>query len=594
MLSWGPWYLVIPTFLVLWYVLNGYSVGVGDHGLLTPMAQRVFDANFLEGDYLFSTVHPTLTWYLYAPFVWLLGYEAGFALLHLLCLLSLALGILALIRGLGISNRPFVVWAYTLALMVPVGSTFAGIETFDAVLLPRVVSLGPLLFALALASQGRFVLGFLTAGLVFNLHPTTAAHAAVLVGGVWLASGPRAPRRLLEPAAFFAGAAPLLALIIGSGDGGQVAAPYTEVWLQTVTSSWPFHHFPATFEAYSFMVGGVPWLLWLASRVAIRSRVADAVMISIAVFCALGYLFVHYLRIPQMVALHVFESTRFAHYIAAILVGGWFTRSFSEGSFVRAAPGIAAGTLYMAFLVGSYGVWEPGYAALLPLGIVLAALVQFSQQREPRTSEEAPKPRVGQLTVVVIGVQVLLAVAWLCAEGRQRPFSFSVDSSVVQTYRSLAMDRSSSDESARAKSGLTVMRWAQSGLPDNALVAIPPYMLHPLAGFRVIAERRPFVTWKDGSESVFSEAFAHEWRKRIAAVTTAPVLEPLPKGAISWGDYYGPIKQAVTDFNALPAARLRALKFDFQVTHVLRAADAAALEFPLLYEDEAFRVYRLP
>ena len=50
------------------------------------------------------------------------------------------------------------------------------IENLDALFLPRVASLGPLLWALALGARGRFGRAFLLTGAVFLFHAPTAAH----------------------------------------------------------------------------------------------------------------------------------------------------------------------------------------------------------------------------------------------------------------------------------------------------------------------------------------------------------------------------------------------------------------------------------
>tara|TARA_R110002096_G_scaffold77896_12_gene183571 strand:+ start:79160 stop:80938 length:1779 start_codon:yes stop_codon:yes gene_type:complete len=584
-------WIVITGFVLAWYAVNGYRVGTADHGLLTPMVDRLLDSNFLAGDYLYSTNHPTLLWYVYAPFFWALGTEWASFLMHVSCLIGLGYAVTYLARSLTNVGSSVAVSAIALTILVPIAQTFGALPTFDDLILPRVVSLAPLLVALGLAAKGRYAAGFALAGLVFNLHPTTAAHAAVLIGGLWLLSKPTTRRRFLEPLAFIGAALPLLLMLGFSGHGSQVSMPFPQAWLDLTAVSWPFHHFPQHFSLLQWIFGVVPWLFWLGSRSAIRSRAADAFMIATLVFCGIGFILINYLRVPQALAIHVFESTRFAHYIAAILVAAWVVKAFSQPTFLRAAPGLLAGLLTVLFSITGYDEWELGFAHALPLGVVLAGVGEFFASRTaPPSDAPGPLSRYSNAPLIAAAVAAVLTVSWLRLQERHRPMRFTIDASVVTEYGGPLADTSSTE--MRDASGLNVMKWCRDNLSNEVLVAIPPVMFHPLASFRVVAKRRPFVTWKDGSEAAFSEAFAEEWKARITSITSSDVLAPLPPGN-AFMPFLGKLDTAGREFQELDEARLRTLRDRYGVTHVLRNSDSAALHFPLLYEDSKYRLYTL-
>ena len=53
--SWRRAGALAGLFTALWYLINGYRVGVEDHALLLPLAEHELDPSHLAGDYFFST-----------------------------------------------------------------------------------------------------------------------------------------------------------------------------------------------------------------------------------------------------------------------------------------------------------------------------------------------------------------------------------------------------------------------------------------------------------------------------------------------------------------------------------------------------------
>lgn len=593
-----PWCLLVPAFVVCWYLVNGYMFGIDDHGMLVPLADRAVGSNALAGDYLFDTAHPTLLWYAYAPFVWVLGQSWAYALLHLLCIAALGVAMVSLTRAIVGDERYLLVSALALAFSIPFAWTFAGIRIADSVLIPRTVSLAPLLWALALAVRGRFFAGFVVCGLVFNLHPTTASHGAFLVGCLWVLSKPFALRRLLEPPSFLLAATPMLGVTILLGAGSQVAMPYPQEWFDLTETSWPYHHFVMRFSTFQWFMGVMPWAAWLAARSNQRHRGADVLMLAIPLFCVLGYLLIHWVRMPQAVSLHIMESTRFANYVAMVVTAAWIVRGCSESSLPRALPGLIAGLAVFVHTVywvnpRAYDATTVSFAFLMLLAAMAA--VQWWLNRiskdHPRPSGMAP----GKLVVPLACAAALLNLVWLRGEN-PRPIHLDAESSLIQEFREYGwFHRLTYTDGAteREKSGIAAMHWVRDSLPKNAQVAVPPAFLHPFKSFRVVAERSPFVLWKDGGEVAFSEKFAYEWKRRIEAISSPEILLPFPPGQIEWAAWQERVGDLMDAFNTLSNERVLALKTEFAVTHVIRTTTSPALDLPLLYEDRAFRVYEI-
>ncbi|MCB9705132.1 MAG: hypothetical protein H6711_24860 [Myxococcales bacterium] len=602
--SWRRAGALAGLFTALWYLINGYRVGVEDHALLLPLAEHELDPSHLAGDYFFSTTHPTFLWRVLAPLVDEVGVEVGYALLHLLCVFGLGLAIVALARALAGRGAPRVgeTSLLALALAAPMTVTLAGIPALDNLLIPRVASLAPLLYAIALAVRGRFFAAFALAGLVFNLHPTTAAHGAVVVGGLWLAA--RAPallarlrgtsagevgvlRALLEVGAFLLAGLPMLLLTIGGGAGFRVQFPFRPEWYEISTVVFPYHHFLGRLPLLNWVLGLFPWVAWLSARLAgVRSRAADVVMVTIPIFCALGYVLIEIVRLPQAVTLHVFESTRFASFLAPILVARWILGWMAAGDPRRAALAVAVAAVYGAHGVYFSAHWGPQPAALIaPLLLVALAVIGR------RLGAGAARPASGRVWGARLALAATPAIALAALPGRDR-LTLTIAETIPRQYEDYRffLGEAPAGASLREASGLEVMTWAADALPEDALVAIPPGFLHPLVSFRLVARRRIFVSWKDGGEAFFSDAFADTWRARMERVGGEGVTRAFPPGTIEFWEWVARTEEAVQGFHALSEDELRALARDEGVTHVVRRADQP-LALPELFADRGYRVY---
>ncbi len=588
---------MIPCFVVSWYLINGYAYGTLDHNMLVPLADLAIGQSPIEDDYLFSTSHPTLAWYLYAPFVLSLGHELGYFTMHILCLAVLAASVISLTRVVASKEHALLASSIALVLSLPLANTFGSIHTFDPILIPRVLSIGPLLFALTLAARGRFALSFALAGVVFNLHPTTAAHGTFIVGGLWLASRPVSPKRLLEPAAFFAMALPMLGMTIVAGAGSQVSTPYPLDWFHLAEVTWPYHHFLQRSGPGHYFFGGIPFFIWLIARVNYPSRAIDVMMIMIPIFCAIGYFMIYTLRMPQALALHVFESTRFASYFGFAISSAWLAKALLSDKKLQ----VFAGLIGLAAVIGwqihlshIYEITGPSYLAGTTLAI--ACVVYWWSGRDSEKLEFSSSNSVlGRWSVAVIVFAGLFIIGWSRIHSA-KTFNIGAEASLTQAYQDNAWFirmEFPEDASPSEKAGLDLMAFAKKSIPKDALVAIPPSMMHPLVSFRLMAERRIFVCWKDGGEVVFSEKFGETWRERIVAVSSPEAVRPFPPGDIPFSDWTARVGQVMDMYQGLNREQLLALHSDFRVTHAVRPVTAAPVDLPIAYEDRAFRIYTL-
>ena len=225
---------------------RGYVFGTRDHAIHLPYIERAIDPGFLPGDPMLEVAahHPS---FFFPTVAWL----TRFASLETIYFVAYVLSVFAMLVGLRSLARhlwagPAGEWAAAMAVAgVFVHRYVPGsIENLDAMFLPRVASLGPLLYALSLGVRRRYLAAFTLTGFVFLLHATTASHTAfVLWMGCVFAGQTRWRSYFIGPAIFLVMASPLLLMMAWQGGPG-VPTPAPENWIQALKLHWPFHHFP--------------------------------------------------------------------------------------------------------------------------------------------------------------------------------------------------------------------------------------------------------------------------------------------------------------------------------------------------------------
>jgi hypothetical protein len=122
----------------------------------------------------------------------------------------------------------------------------------------------------------------------------------------------------------------------------------------------------------------------------------------------------------------------------------------------------------------------------------------------------------------------------------------------------------------------------------RAVVALPPYMNHPLTAFRWSARRSIVATWKDGSEGSFSVAYAAEWTERILALSGQSNLTIRSVSDVRRAPHI-----VLAGYAEADAPRFRSLARRFGATHAIVESTARQPHLPLLYADMYFGLYEI-
>ncbi|WP_426753812.1 hypothetical protein [Myxococcus sp. Y35] len=559
-------------FVGAWLLINGYQFGTMDHAIHLPYVLRAQAPDFLQGDPLVEagSHHPSLLW---AGLAWVtkwLPLEPLYFVLHLASVLGLFWGTACLARALypGRLGR----WAAALApaVMVVPKLTLTWIPTFDNHLLNRTLALGPELVALALAASGRFPAAFLLTGAVFILHPTTASHTALLI---WFAAlvDRRHHRALLTgPLCFLLSASPLLVQMLLRGSHGGVPFPAPEDWMHLNRLQLFFHHFPSTWMFADHWERLAPLMFILGAwHARALPRAAAGFLLGTLIACVAGWVGLEWLRHPAALHLHLQQASRLMNFVVAICGAAWVAKTWTWP--LRRPPFAALALL--------------SYVLDFNLPIIVLGLLDVALGR--RQERDVASPSRWAPSAAVLGI---VASVWVAAQ----VLGLSVPP-VQLRFDTLP--------------GSRVMAWSREHLPEDAVVAIPPYFTHALISYRYGARRQVLGTYKDGSEVSFSMTFLRQWQERMEALCGCQPFDVAP-GTPELLAWFSSQEAVLSGYRTADAARFRELARRFGATHAVverspqhegHRPPPSGLEqvavvqpaLPLLYQDDEFSVYRI-
>ena len=560
--------LLTLLFVAAFFAVNGYVFGSADHAIHFAFIERALNPGFLAGDPLvdLAAFHPSFLWPVMAALTRLAPLEWVYFALQVVCTALMFSGVAALARALSPRQVAGLAGLLAASMVLFVRFSGAGLASFDVMVLNRSLTLGPLLFALALAVQARYRAAFLLVGLMFNIHPTTAAHAAILV---WFAAvlGPDRWRHALrDPLWFLVGAAPLLLLMATTGGAGGVPMNAAKDWLDAQRLLLWFHHFPSLWPR-SYWLALLPPLMAIAvSQREKPQRAVVGFLVGIVVACVAGYVGVELLGVPTALHLHLQEALRFLPYVAAASLAAWAAGSWHTTSRGRIFAVVAVSALALDQAL----TYPKTYSTVSTLSfwVLLGVLVfDFLRPRPRREAAPAPQP---PLRWVAAGLLVASVAG-----------HFYRDLPTAWSYASYPESR--------------IAQWSQANLPADAVVAIPPYYYlghTPLVNFRWAARRQVLATLKDGGETTFSLSYFEAWRQRMEDQIGHPLDFAIP---VDFGQHRNDwIKQVVADYGTADAARFGMLATRYGVTHAITELGAAVQpDLPLVYEDDRYRMYKV-
>jgi hypothetical protein len=575
------------TFLIASLIANGYRFGVSDHAVHLPFLLRTLDPSYLVGDPAVDALahHPTLFWDLQAPLTSWISIEHLYIAIHVASLAALYAGARALARALFPGDQGGWAAAITPALVVISHVTLAGILSMDAQVLNRTVSLGPLLYALALGARGAHLRGFAVAGLTFWIHPTTTLHAVVLLWcAVWV---PRASHRrlraaILGPLVFLMTASPLIVKMAGHHSTSGVPFPGPPEWWDFVRLNMYFHIYPLDMPWIAGQFALLYGLVFFVVGRRFVPRAARAYLLGIAVCCAAGFLGTSLFRIPQAVFLHLWESIRFLVFIAAACCAAWFASSWhgagSRRTRVASVLFALAFAIDLPFLIGrwQYAAWLGSVLTVSAL-VVCSALAYVARNASATPLTRPPPWWLGSCLVAAVAL-----LHFALDPSDDRPAFTTTHPGVIQ------------HRFADAPEDVALEVWCREHLPTNALVVLPlewdAFLL-----FRYGARRAAFVTLKDGPESVFALDYNQEYRRRVEAVCDCK-----PFDVAHYGDRVGRDRlfmehELIRDgVQKMTGDRARKLSREFGVTHIVAATSQPLTDLgEVVYRDPRYAVVRI-
>ena len=568
-------------------VANGYHVGLGDHFIHLPFLARAMDSSFLPGDLIVEAGehHKSLFWILQVPIVRTFGLEPSYFAIHLASLVAMLAGVMSLARAATSAEHARLVgWIGCIAAVLA-PNVFGGIRSMDNHVLNRTVVMGGELFALAFALRGRGFAAMLLCGVLINIHATTAVHTAAFAGCILLVQPDRWRQIARGAVAILLGASPLIIMTLAGGAASAVKLDYAD-WYAAVELHWPFHHF---IHWMDFRIFASLFIALIALIAAWRrtGNLVWAMMVAAMLVLVVGnYVATEVLELRIGTVLHLYEAGRVLTYLSFVAAPVAVVATRADRLHVHvAAWALVVAVILHALLSVLSLVWQD--ALSVTVAVIAGVVLCIPWPARDRAPRRLPPAWSALVLVVVLGL-----VAHHM-RGADAGFGYHVGD-LERDEKWTRFDYSPLDSQLpiEAIQGTALVAWARTSLPVDAVVATPPFFLHPLGGFRFRTGRSLFVTHKDGGEATFDDGFAKVWWDRMTAVLGSIP----PAGEKERDGFFRRWREMHHRYNEGDEVRFRALRTSFGVTHVLcpRNVKCGSLAFPVVYEDVAWRFFAIP
>ena len=586
------WPVLSVLFVAGWFCVHGYSFGRADQALHLAFLRREMDPTFLANDPFMRVAarHFSFFWTLQLPLLRFIDIGVLYFAIQVLSVWAMLAGTKSLHEAL------FPTTATTSTALLAVGFavfssnyTFGGIPSFDNLVLNRTVVLGGELYALALAVRGRFVPALLLAGLLFNLHPTTALHCGALVGILALVDPKRMRAAPIGALAFVAGAAPLLVKLAMAAMATRELQPSTPqesdaTWRLAIELHFPFHHFLAWMPVNQWMRLVLPlliiilaWRRWASPQLLTLTLATLGIIVVAAVA-------VDVFGIVRLVPAHLFEVTRFLSFLSYACAG------------MLLGDALAARRWSVVALLAVYWLNEAAWLQqLVPElsskrfdGFIMPAIaVVAAAALHVRASGATLHPgfRVPPHRIALV---MLVLAAAAVPRRRTALLAWGPAQQIVEncTKELTGMPKGPVDQIC----GFATMRWIKTSLPKDAMLVGPPVMSHPFTMLRLYGERAVVMTYKDGGEATFDRAYAGEWLRQLEAVSgVAPTDTDTPRNVERW--LLG-VRVRNLGYASADRARFLMLRERYGATHAIVASNSK-VDLPVEHEDAGWKVVRI-
>lgn len=534
--------------------INQYRYGIkSDQRITIPCLKQLLNNNLYPNDYLITQrpVDYTPLWPALVQFIKYSGVDIPKTFFFSYCI-SIYLTFLAfyLIAMILFGRKEVAILSLFFLLFSAAGWSPGAVGTLEDALLPRTVALPILLFSIYFFLKERYVISFFLQGVGFFVHPLSAFYVAtlILISSIINLRHMGLKRFMLCITIFIVVIIP--SFIWKMLRHREFPNPFYAgpEWIELLRLRLAHNIFPFTWSIYTYLTLGllicVFFISWKHRPKPYHHRFVVCSTIVIFALWIIGTIFTEFIPLSIVMQTQLFRSSRFFSYFAMIYFANYFfaeTR-FEKNTFNKLAVAfISIGVLY---LYGTEG-WKYTYLSF----IVFALLLIFYHLACRR--DILPRYFVSALLVIVL---------------------------ILGVRGYLAKDRRFSIYNAQEKSWLDAQLWAKKNT-DLADTFIVPPMLWRLSGFRTESERTIYGDFRDGSYTLMSPVFGHEWFRRMKALGYKKG-QPFEEGFKNLDE---------TDFINIA----NELKNNSHKTFLIMFKENDTLNFPIIYRNERFIVYEI-
>ncbi len=579
--GWLPPLLVLPVLIAH----LGYSYGEANHALLLPWILRRADPALLAGDWFANTIPHHLNFV--RLMAWLgqwLPLPTAMLVFQVIVWLFLLWTMNRIATLLFADRRVFYVAAFLLIRWGPGG--LGGNGLWANYLLPHHAAVPFCLLAFYQALRERPLAAALAAAAATWIHIQLGALAMLVIGiGLlpgWRRLGTRAI--LLAAAVYAAAAAPTLlpqwALYVA---GPSALSPREFLDLHAVLRQ-PHHLIPSSWPAsdyYRFAAVAVLGLLaggWRGEphRTVLRWSAA------ILALCLAGTLFVEVWPVKLIIKLQLFRLTIFVKFFAVLNAARFLLRELEQTGVWKKAGVLAILVVQNFALIGLCTglilvlrrprTWLVG-ASLFVAGVVagITMVVATSGGIPPALAGFTASPR--GLWIAAVTMAAMSAVFW--RRPRLLPAALLA---VFAIERPIYGWPHFGYEQPEDRPWFRFCRQVRERTPAGAVLLSPPH----LGGLQAFAERAEVANFKCAPSI---ERDLIEWKRR---------LDDLAGGGLrcrGWEDCGGALRRG---YGSLREPQILELAGKYGASYAITSQPGQRLEFPVLYRQEPYVLYRLP
>ena len=524
---------------------NQYHYGILDHSIVIPFLKSSLSHNLYPDDLLLTQkpFYYTYLWSLCAllikifnipiPLLFFAGYCAS--------LFFIFLG--TYLIGKLLFGKREVAFLSLFFLLFNI-KTFAGGITLDNIFLARDAALPLLIFSVYFFLKEKYLYSSLLQGIGFLIHPMTAAYFIIMQGATLLFSVKYVGIKKIAgySLVLLIASSPILIWRYLYHPPSMNFINAGTQWLELLRLRSSHHFFPfswtkdVTIRAALLLC--LFFITWKHKPQVYHQRMIEIFVVAILVMCLAGVIFSEWIPVSIILNFQLLRSFTFIYFIVAIYYSNFFVTEF----FIRRNIFyvLIITLLSLGILYGASG-WK--YAAIT-FFIFLLCLTIY---RAVAGKEQLPAKYF--ISILLLTVAAISSVIYM----RHRDFTIN---------------------NIQEKQWLNMQMWVKGNTISNTVFIVPPY----LEGFRVESERTVYADWKDGTLLNFNPAFGLEWLRRMEKLG------------------YEKNSSLQDGFKGLREKNFLHVAEEISAVHsvlLVIEKDGATLNFPKLYENEKFIVYKI-